>query len=59
MVWPILLPTKNLIISSLTKIENDFTFLVPAYPGCSVRETATRAFLVFFLLVLLPAAKAA
>ena len=38
-VWPMPLPSRNPIISCLVKIQKDFAFLVPPYPGEPEKDT--------------------
>jgi len=36
---------QNLIVSCFIKIQNGFTFLVPAEPGCPGKEAINRCFI--------------
>jgi len=38
MIWLMPLPTQNPVISCFTEIQNDFTFVILAYPVCLGKE---------------------
>jgi len=42
------------IISCLIYIQTDFTFLVPAYPGCPGKEAVKRVLVVLVVVAVVP-----